>query len=97
MAKKILKGGEKLPGGQEHLPDMEPMPKNEKIHRLARRTKAAVKECSKAKAAWQDLKEQTIEAMRTEGLTHYEYGDVKVDLDTKRQLKIKIANEEEDE
>ncbi len=100
MAKdKILKGGEKAPdpGGQEHLPNMEPMPKNEKIHRLARRTKAASKEWSKAAADHKGLKEQLIEAMIEAKLDHYEYGDVTVHLDTSRKLKVKIANDDEEE
>lgn len=94
MAKKK---DEDLPGGQEHLPNMEPMPKNQKIHNLAKRTRAASKECSRAKAEWQGLKEQLIEAMVAAGLSNYEYGDVMVHLDTKRQLKVKISNENEEE
>ena len=96
-----LKGGEKppkedLPGGQEHLPGTEPMPKNEKIHRLAKRCKAASKEWSKAAGEHKGLKEMLIEAMQEAGLDHYEYGDVSVHVDTSRKLKVKIANDDED-
>jgi len=94
---KILKGGEPLPGGQEHIPGLEPMPKNEKIHRLAKRCKAASKEWSKAAQGHKDLKEQLTEAMIEAGLDHYEYGDVTVHLDTSRKLKVKITNDDNEE
>jgi len=98
MAKsKVLKGGEDLPGGQEHLPNMEPMPKNEKIHRLARRCKAASKAWSKAAGEHKGMKEMLIEAMIEAELEHYEYGDVRVDLDTSRKLKVKIANDDDED
>ena len=95
--RKVLQGGEDLPGGQEHLPGAEPMPKNEKIHRLARRVKAASKAWSKASGEHKELKDMLIEAMIEEGLEHYEYGDVKVDMDTSRKLKVKIGNDEDEE
>lgn len=98
MAKsKVLKGGEPLPGGQEHLPEMAPMPKNKKIHDLARRCKAASKEWSKAAGEHKGIKEMLTEAMIEAGLDHYEYGDVTVHLDTSRKLKVKIANDDEEE
>lgn len=97
MARKILKGGEPLPGTQEHIPGMAPMPKNEKIHRLAKRCRAASKAWSIAAGEHKGLKEQLIEAMIEEGLTHYEYGDVTVHVDTSRKLKVKIANDDGEE
>jgi hypothetical protein len=98
MAKsKVLKGGEPLPGGQEHLPGAEPMPKNEKIHRLARRCKDASKAWSAAAGEHKGLKEMLIEAMIEAKLDHYQYGDVDVQVDTSRKLKVKIANDDEEE
>lgn len=98
MAKaKVLKGGEPLPGGQEHLPGAEPMEKNPRIHNLARRVKAASKEWSAAAEEHKGLKQSLIEAMIEEGLEHYEYGDVKVDMDTSRKLKVRIANDEDED
>lgn len=98
MAKrKVLQGGEPLPGGQEHLPGAEPMEKNPKIHNLARRVKAASKEWSVAAEEHKGLKESLKEAMIEAGLDHYEYGDVKVDMDTSRKIKVKIANDDEDD
>lgn len=97
MATKRLKGGEPLPGGQEHLPGAEPMPKNNKIHLLARRCRAASKAWSAASKEHKGLKENLIEAMIEAKLEHYEYGDVTVHLDTSRKLKVKIANDDNDE
>lgn len=96
-----LKGGEKPPkeesiGGQEHFEGMAPMPKNEKIHRLAKRCKAASKAWSKAAGEHKGMKEMLIEAMQEAGLDHYEYGDVSVHVDTSRKLKVKIANDDDD-
>lgn len=97
MAKsKVLKGGEDLPGGQEHFDGMEPMPKNNKIHNLARRVKAASKVWSKAAADHKELKEMLTEMMIEEGMEHYHYGDVTVDLDTKRKLKVKVESDDEE-
>lgn len=94
--RKVLKGGEPLPGGQEHLPGAEPMEKNPKIHNLARRVKAASKEWSAAAEEHKGLKQSLIEAMIEEGLEHYEYGDVTVDIDTKRKLKVKVESDDEE-
>ena len=98
MAKrKVLQGGEPLPGGQEHLPGAEPMEKNPVIHDLARRVKAASKKWSKAAGEHKELKESLRDEMVEAGLDHYEYGDVKVDMDTTRKIKVKIGNDEDDE
>lgn len=97
MAKtKVLKGGEPLPGGQEHLPNMEPMKKNDKIHRLARRCKAASKAWSAAAGEHKGLKEMLIEAMIEAKLDHYAYGDVDVQVDTSRKLKVKVDNDDDE-
>lgn len=76
---------------------MEPMPKNEKIHRLAKRCKAASKAWSKAASEHKGMKEMLIEAMIEAELDRYQYGDVTVDLDTSRKLKVRIANDDEDD
>lgn len=95
-----LKGGEKPPeekiGGQQHFPGAEPMPKNEKIHRLAKRCKAASKAWSKAAGEHKGIKEMLIEAMQEADLEHYHYGDIDVQVDTSRKLKVKIANDDDD-
>lgn len=98
MAKsKILKGGEPVLGGQEHIEGMEPMPKNEKISRLARRTKSASLAASRSKSEHEGLKEQLIDAMTEAELEHYHYGDVTVHVDTSRKLKIEVTNEDKGE
>lgn len=87
MAKsKILKGGEK---------PSEQMPKNERIHSLARRCKAASKAWSKAAAEREELKRSLLEAMIEEGLERYSFGNVSVDIDTTRKLKIKAGDEDD--
>ncbi len=83
-------------GGQEHLPEMAPMPKNEKIHRLALRCKTGSKAWSRAAEEHKCLKQSLIEAMIEAELEHYEYGDVKVDMDTNRSLKVKVANDDDE-
>jgi len=99
----MLKGGEKppsddaLPGGQEHLPGMAPMPKNNRIHNLARRVKKASKEWSAAAKEHKGLKEQLTEMMIEEGTDYYAHGDVEVHLDTRRKLTVKVENDKEEE
>lgn len=97
MAKsKILRGGEPLPGGQEHLPQMEPMPKNDKIHKLARRVKQASVDWSSAAKEHKELKDQLTEALIEAKMDHYQYGDVEVHLDTRRKLTVKVKREEDE-
>lgn len=97
MAKlKVLKGGERpKKGGQEHLPGAEPMPKNAKIHSAAMRYAEARDERMSVGKEEKRLKTVLTEAMLSEGMTCYAYGDVRVDLDTKNEIKVKIGNEPE--
>ena len=87
--------GERLPS-QQHLPGAESMPKNDKIHRLALRCKAASKQWSKAAEEHKGIKQGLIEAMIEADLEHYEYGDVRVDMDTNRKLKVKVSNDDDE-
>lgn len=108
MAKsRTLKGGEKppkkkedeekLPGGQMHFKEAEPMPKNDKIHNLARRAKAASLKSTRAAADYKELKDKVVEAMNEAELEHYHYGDVTVHVDTKSKLTLTVENVKEAE
>lgn len=81
-------------GGQEHLPGLAPA-KNTKVHGLAMRYAEARDERMECGRAEKALKTSLIEMMHKEGLTSYEYGDVRVDLDTKEEIKVKIGSEPE--
>lgn len=91
-----LKGGEKpKKGGQEHLPGAEPMPKNVRVHSAAMRYAEARDERMALVKQEKGLKTMLTELMLKEGLTRYEYGDVRVDLDSKSEIKVKIGPEPE--
>lgn len=107
MAKrKVLKGGEPIPdeiaddhdvGDQQHFDGMEPMPKNDKIHRLALRFKAKSLESSRAKAAADELSESVLDAMKEAGLERYHHGTVTIHADPKIKLKITVESAGKDE
>lgn len=91
----MAKRGLPKKGGQEHLPGAEPMPKNEKVHSAAIRYAEARDERMAFGKEEKGLKTTLTELMLREGLSVYEYGDVRVDLDTKNEIKVKIGSEPE--
>jgi len=94
---KILKGGEEPPARkkkliQEFLPGTAPE-KNERVHKAAIRYLELQAERIEALDAEVKAKESCDLIMKDEGLEHYAYGDIRVDLNQTSAITIKTVKE----
>ena len=79
---------------QKHLPGTAPK-KNTRIHPKAVRYFDLMQARIAAGKEEKDAKTTLTEAMIEDGLDHYEYGGIRVDIDTKRNVKVKVDGKDE--
>jgi hypothetical protein len=81
---------------QNHIPGTEPV-KNPKVHKNAVRYFDLMQARKAAGVDEKDAKVSLTELMIEEGIEEYEYGGLKVAVDTKRNVKVTIEGKGESE
>ena len=65
--------------------------KNAKVHGLAKKLYAQARTMKTAKKEHDETRDRLLYVMGEEGLKHYQYGDIVVDVNDKASVKIKFA------
>jgi len=72
------------------LPDMAPE-KNPRVHKLAKKFYDVSREMKAVKKALDEARDTLLWTMAEEGLNKYHYGDVLVDVNDKKSVKVKFT------